>query len=169
MKPAWDELGDNFINSKTTIIGDVDCTVEESLCAKYGVKGYPTIKYFTDATGEDGELYEGGRDINSLLAFAEESLAPSCSHANMQFCDEEQTATLETYLAMTAAERKKIVDDADKAAADIMEKFEEDAAKLNARYAEMKVEKEAFKNSVNTKELKLLKSIRGGELLGRQR
>jgi hypothetical protein len=87
----------------------------------------------------------------------------------MQFCDEEQTATLETYLAMTAAERKKIVDDADKAAADIMEKFEEDAAKLNARYAEMKVEKEAFKKSVNTKELKLLKSIRGGELLGRQR
>jgi hypothetical protein len=87
----------------------------------------------------------------------------------MQFCDEEQMATLETYLAMTAAERKKIVDDADKAAADIMEKFEEDAAKLNARYAEMKVEKEAFKKSVNTKELKLLKSIIGGELLGRQR
>jgi hypothetical protein len=39
MKPAWDELGDAFAGSATVLIGDVDCTVEESLCKKYGVEG----------------------------------------------------------------------------------------------------------------------------------
>ncbi len=32
MKPAWDQLGDEFINSKTVLIGDVDCTVVRLTC-----------------------------------------------------------------------------------------------------------------------------------------
>ena len=56
MKPAWDELGDAFAGSSTVLIGDVDCTVEESLCKKYGVEGYPTIKSFVG--GGDGEDYD---------------------------------------------------------------------------------------------------------------
>lgn len=61
MKPAWDELGDQFINSKTILIGDVDCIQEESLCQKHGVTGYPTIKYFTSETAADGCVAEHGR------------------------------------------------------------------------------------------------------------
>ena len=112
MKPAWDQLGDEFKSSKTVLIGDVDCTVEKDLCGKYGVRGYPTIKYFTSSTAADGDAYEGGRDFDSLKKFADESLGPSCSNENIDLCDDEQKAILEKYNAMTAAERKKIVDDA---------------------------------------------------------
>jgi hypothetical protein len=37
-------------------IVDVDCTKEESkaLCSKFGVQGYPTLKYFTDSTDAMG-------------------------------------------------------------------------------------------------------------------
>ena len=45
IKPDWDALGDVYEDSKTVVIADVDCTAAgKSLCEKFGVKGYPTIK-----------------------------------------------------------------------------------------------------------------------------
>jgi hypothetical protein len=70
------------------------------LCAKYGVRGYPTLKYFTSATASDGDVYEGARDFVALKEFVEDSLGPSCSEAMMELCDEEETAVLERFLAM---------------------------------------------------------------------
>ena len=48
-------------------IGKIDCTVHKSLCNEYKVRGYPTIKYSIDGTLEQ---YPGGRDENSIVAFA---------------------------------------------------------------------------------------------------
>merc|ERR1712166_1421465 len=45
MKPAWDSLMEEFADSKTALVADVDCTVEEALCSTHGVQGYPTIKH----------------------------------------------------------------------------------------------------------------------------
>ena len=40
MKPDWDALGDEYADSKTVVIGDVDCTAAgKPLCEKYGVRG----------------------------------------------------------------------------------------------------------------------------------
>ena len=71
MKPAWDQLGDEFAGSKTVLIGDVDCTVEKDLCSKYGVRGYPTIKYWK--AGAESP-YQGGRDYAVLKKFVEDTL-----------------------------------------------------------------------------------------------
>ena len=158
MKPAWDQLGDEFAGSKTVIIADVDCTVEKDLCSKYGVRGYPTIKSFTG--NPDGDAYEGGRDYNALKKFADESLGPSCSNDNIDLCDDDQKATLEKYNKMSAAERKKIVDDTDKEIADLEENFKADVKKLQSKYEELMAEKDATVKAVNTKELSLLKSIK---------
>jgi len=74
MKPAWDQLAAAFEGSSTAIIGDVDCTSDKSkdLCSKYGVRGYPTIKYFTESTDPLGDSYDGGRDFDALKAFADD-------------------------------------------------------------------------------------------------
>eukprot|EP01052_Picozoa_sp_SAG31_P005455 SAG31_NODE_240_length_19407_cov_29.686140_9_plen_150_part_00 len=37
MKPAWDQLGDEFKDSSSVVVGDVDCTVETDLCSDYDV------------------------------------------------------------------------------------------------------------------------------------
>lgn len=93
MKPAWDQLGSEFTDSKTVIIADVDCTVEKDLCSRFGVKGFPTIKAFK-AGDQEGESYEGGRDYDSLKSFADENLGPSCSLDNMDLCDDAQKAKI---------------------------------------------------------------------------
>ena len=40
MKPAWDQLGDEYAASSSVVIADVDCTAEgEDLCQEFGVQG----------------------------------------------------------------------------------------------------------------------------------
>lgn len=46
--------------------GAVDCTKEQSLCQKYGVKGYPTLKAFV---GGKAKEYMGQRESEDLLSF----------------------------------------------------------------------------------------------------
>jgi len=161
MKPAWDQLGDEFAGSKTVVIGDVDCTVHQDLCGKYGVRGYPTIKYFTSSTAADGDAYEGGRDYASLKKFADESLGPSCSNDNLDLCDDDQKAILDKYNAMSADERKAIVDKANQDIADAEETFKEEVKKLQASYEKLMADKDAGIKALQTSELRLLKSIKG--------
>jgi thioredoxin-like negative regulator of GroEL len=161
MKPAWDQLSDEFKSSKTVVVADVDCTVHKDLCGKYGVRGYPTIKYFTSSTAADGDAYEGGRDFDSLKKFADESLGPSCSNDNIDLCDAEQTAILEKYNGMSADERKKIVDDATAAIDAAEENAKEQVKKLQSRYEELMKEKDESIKALQTPELRLLKTIKG--------
>jgi len=105
MKPDWDSLGSDYADSNTVVIADVDCTAAgKPLCDKYGVRGYPTIKYF-NPPDEEGEDYKGGRDLAALKKFVETELGPGCSVDTKENCSPEQLKDLETYIAMPAAER----------------------------------------------------------------
>jgi hypothetical protein len=105
MKPDWDSLGSTYADSKTVVIADVDCTAAgKPLCDKYGVRGYPTIKFF-NPPDEEGEDYKGGRDLPALEKFVENDLGPGCSADTKENCSAEQLKDLETYMAMDASER----------------------------------------------------------------
>ena len=43
----------------------VDCTTQASICQQYGVRGYPTLKIFTDGQASD---YNGARSVESLVS-----------------------------------------------------------------------------------------------------
>eukprot|EP00457_Paulinella_chromatophora_P015831 gb/GEZN01016514.1/.p1 GENE.gb/GEZN01016514.1/~~gb/GEZN01016514.1/.p1 ORF type:complete len:145 (+),score=17.71 gb/GEZN01016514.1/:90-524(+) len=75
MKPAWDDLGKAYLGSNV-VVGDVDCTSDggKALCESQGVRGYPTIKYFTAGGDADGQKYSGGRDLDSLKNFVKGTL-----------------------------------------------------------------------------------------------
>merc|ERR1719223_592766 len=97
MKPAWDSLMAEFADSKTVIVGDVDCTAAgKSLCEAQGVQGYPTIKTGDPSALED---YSGGRDFDALQAHAK-SLKPVCSPSNMDLCDDAGKAAIEAVMAL---------------------------------------------------------------------
>jgi len=89
MKPAWDKLGAEYESSSSVVIADVDCTVETEVCSKYGVKGYPTIKYYKDGS-TDGEDYSGGRDFDSLQTFVKDTLEVQCDIDDQEGCTEKE-------------------------------------------------------------------------------
>lgn len=104
MKPDWDELGESFENSKKVIIGDVDCTTDggKPLCEKFGVEGYPTLKYF-NPPDKEGETYEGDRSLKAMKKFAK-SLGPMCTADTFATCTKKQKAELQPYLDMPVKE-----------------------------------------------------------------
>jgi len=89
MKPAWDQLGDEFAGSNSVLVGDVDCTVHADLCQKHGVSGYPTLKYWKDGSPEP---YNGGRDLSTLTKFVEDTLQALCLVADPKDCSEKEKA-----------------------------------------------------------------------------
>jgi hypothetical protein len=110
MKPDWDALSADFADSKTVIIADVDCTAGgKPLCEKYGVRGYPTIKYF-NPPDEEGEDYKGGRTLADLKKFATNELGPGCSVDTLDNCTEEQKTKLQEYIDMPAEERATMLE-----------------------------------------------------------
>eukprot|EP00931_Biecheleriopsis_adriatica_P088643 TRINITY_DN6291_c0_g3_i1.p1 TRINITY_DN6291_c0_g3~~TRINITY_DN6291_c0_g3_i1.p1 ORF type:complete len:204 (+),score=62.42 TRINITY_DN6291_c0_g3_i1:197-808(+) len=92
MKPAWDKLADAHSASGTVLIADVDCTSAggKSVCAEQGVRGYPTIKYFSEETGMSGEAYSGGRSFEDLDSFVKEHLAKFCDPQTKEYCDDQE-------------------------------------------------------------------------------
>jgi hypothetical protein len=121
MKPDWDALADEFANSDKVLIADVDCTgAGDKLCERFGVEGFPTIKTFAPPDDE-GEDYEGGRDLASLKAHAS-SIGPACSAANKEVCSPEDLKELEATMKMSPdalekelAELKQKIKDAEAA------------------------------------------------------
>jgi len=157
MKPDWDALGDEYADSKTVVIGDVDCTAAgKPLCEKYGVRGYPTIKYF-NPPDEEGEDYKGGRTLADLKKFAANELGPGCSVDTMENCSDAQKADLQKYIEMEAGERSTMLEELKTALKDAETKHEELLKTLQATYKESMDSLEKLKEESAPK-IKLLKA-----------
>nr|VWO94164.1 Thioredoxin 1 (Trx-1) [Ganoderma boninense] len=69
LAPVYEQLADAFAHQKDkVVIAKVDADgVGKPLGQKYGVTGFPTLKWF-DGAGTD-EKYEGGRELEALANF----------------------------------------------------------------------------------------------------
>ena len=110
MKPAWDQLGDEYASSSSVVIADVDCTVEQDLCSKYDVKGYPTIKYFTADVDEKGADYSGGRDFDGLKKFVADNLEVKCLLSDDTGCTDKEKEFMGKWKGKPADDIKKQLD-----------------------------------------------------------
>lgn len=68
LAPEFEKLGASFKKAKSVLIGKVDCDEQKDLCSKYGVQGYPTIKWFPKGSLEP-KKYEGARTAEALSEF----------------------------------------------------------------------------------------------------
>jgi thioredoxin-like negative regulator of GroEL len=90
------------------MIGDADCTAQgESLCHKFEIRGYPTIKYFKDGDVSEGEDYQGGRDFDSLKSFVTDNLEVKCNILETSECSDREKGYIEKMKPKTAEERTK--------------------------------------------------------------
>lgn len=159
MKPAWDKLGNEYKGSKTVLIGDVDCTVEQDLCQKYGVQGYPTIKYFTGATSAQGDSYNGGRDYDTLSKWAKDNLGPTCGAENIDLCNDEQKKTIKAKQAMSDADLDKEIADKEAELKKADEDLEELLKSLQSQYEAGKQKKDDTIAALSP-QLALLRSVK---------
>ncbi|KAF5455347.1 hypothetical protein F2P56_024936, partial [Juglans regia] len=68
LAPEYERLGTSFKKAKSVLIAKVDCDDQKNLCSKYGVSGYPTIKWFPKGSLEP-KKYEGPRTSEALTEF----------------------------------------------------------------------------------------------------
>lgn len=81
LAPVWDELADSLQGAKSSVnIAKVDGDAEKSLSTKYGISGFPTIKYF-DGKSKDPVDYEGGRDLEDFQKFIAEKTGAKAKKA----------------------------------------------------------------------------------------
>jgi thioredoxin-like negative regulator of GroEL len=104
MKPAYDKLGDEFSASSSVAIVDVDCTKEQDLCGKHGVKGYPTIKYWLDGEAKD---YQQGRSFDDMKKFVTDTLERKCQVAAPEACTDKEKKFIEMRKTKDAEANKK--------------------------------------------------------------
>ncbi|CAN6469178.1 unnamed protein product [Victoria cruziana] len=68
LAPEYEKVGSSFKKSKSVLIGKVNCDEHKNLCSKYGVTGYPTIKWFRKKSLEP-KSYGGVRTADALIEF----------------------------------------------------------------------------------------------------
>ena len=67
LAPIYEELAATFsFASDKVSIAKVDADDHKSLGKKFGVQGFPTLKWFDGKPGSDPIAYSGGRDLESL-------------------------------------------------------------------------------------------------------
>ncbi|KAI5291946.1 hypothetical protein KEM55_008216 [Ascosphaera atra] len=72
LAPTYETLASAFAHAPTKVhISRVDADAERKLGQRFGVQGFPTLKWF-DGKSEVPEEYNGGRDLESLSAFVSE-------------------------------------------------------------------------------------------------
>lgn len=72
LAPEWAKAA-STLKGKVKL-GAVDATQFQELANRYGVRGYPTIKYFPAGSKLDAEEYDGGRTADDIIAWAENKL-----------------------------------------------------------------------------------------------
>lgn len=72
LAPVYEELAQSLEWAKSKVqIAKVDADAEKSLGKRFGVQGFPTLKFF-DGKSDKPTEYNGGRDLESLTKFIAE-------------------------------------------------------------------------------------------------
>lgn len=157
MKPAWDSLMEQFQDSETVLVADVDCIGSgKPLCDDIGVRGFPTIKF-----GDPAELeaYKGGRDLGTLLSFANE-LKPPCNPVTFEHCDDEEEAVVKIMMKQSVNYLEDKISDHEKATEEVEQTFKEEVAKLQGQYNGLQSQKaNDLSKLAKDNKIRILKSV----------
>lgn len=73
LAPVYDQLAEAFKNAGDKVtIAKIDCEEHKSVAKRFGVQGFPTLKWFDGKPGSTPEDYKSGRDLESLSNFITE-------------------------------------------------------------------------------------------------
>ena len=161
MKPDWDKLMAEYADSKSVLIGDVDCTAGgKDLCNEIGVRGYPTIKFGDPNNLED---YKGGRTFNDMKKHADENLGPSCGPDNLDLCDAEKKAAIEKFQAMSGPDLETFIEDSQKKMESAESDFKKFVENLQKKYEEENKKKDETVEEIKNSGLGFAKAVKASK------
>jgi len=70
--PVWDKLATAFKNEPNVVIAKIDADKYRDIGSRYGVSGFPTLKWFSKSNKE-ATAYDGGREINDLVSYVNQN------------------------------------------------------------------------------------------------
>eukprot|EP01039_Chlorochromonas_danica_P002387 gene2387-2619_t len=76
LAPEWKIAGETFQPSDDIKIAAIDATGAQEIAEKYGVSGYPTIKFFPKGSTEPEE-YNGGRSADTIVKWVNDKVGTS--------------------------------------------------------------------------------------------
>ncbi|CAM8927469.1 unnamed protein product [Rhodiola kirilowii] len=68
LAPVYEKVAAAFKLDENVVIANLDADKHKDLAEKYGVSGYPTLKFFPK-NNKAGEDYDGGRDVEDFVSF----------------------------------------------------------------------------------------------------
>jgi len=68
MIPAYEETAEAFSKESSVVIADVDADAHKELATRFGVSGFPTLKFFKKGSTTPTD-YSGGREANDIIDF----------------------------------------------------------------------------------------------------
>lgn len=71
LAPTYEKVASAFKLENDVVIANVDADKHKDVGEKYGVSGFPTLKFFPKSN-KAGEDYEGGRDLDDFVNFINE-------------------------------------------------------------------------------------------------
>ncbi|CAN6345351.1 unnamed protein product [Urochloa humidicola] len=127
LAPVYEELASVFKQDEGVVIANLDADKHTDLAEKYGVSGFPTLKFFPKGN-KAGEDYDGGRDLDDFVKFINEKCGTS-RNSKGQLTSEaglvESLNPLVKEFINAAGDRRK----------EVLTKIEEDVAKLSGSAA----------------------------------
>ncbi|KAL3843526.1 hypothetical protein ACJIZ3_000929 [Penstemon smallii] len=132
LAPIYEKVATVFKLEEDVVIANVDADQYKDIAEKYGVSGYPTLKFFPK-NNKAGEDYDGGRDLDEFVTFINEKSGTS-RDAKGQLTSkagilESLDSIVKEFLSATNEEKKTV-----------FKQLEEEAHKLtgsNARYGKI--------------------------------
>jgi len=119
LAPEYAKAAKELAEKKSPILlANVDATQENELAQKYGVKGYPTLKFFKNGNPVE---YTGGRTADTIVAWVEKKSGPPAvslanPEASKKFVEDNKVAVIGFFKNKESEEAKAFL-----AAADSME------------------------------------------------
>ena len=158
MKLDWDRLAEAFDGDEERLIADIDCTAEGAeLCEEFGIEGFPTIMYGDVSDLQD---YQGGRDFESLKAFADANLKPMCSPKNLDLCDADKKAEIEKLMKLDVDTLSSSINEKEESIEKLEEELQVFLEGLQKQYEDKMEEVETKKQAIKDSGLGLMKAVR---------
>jgi protein disulfide-isomerase A6 len=68
MVPAYEETAEAFAKESSVVIADVDADAHKDLATRFGVSGFPTLKFFKKGSTDPVD-YNGGREASDIIDY----------------------------------------------------------------------------------------------------